>query len=163
MRRVPRALLVLALATLAGCAAGGGEDLRAGVSTEAQVRQSMGRPAAIFDNADGTRRLAYPRGPLGTQTFMADVGGDGRLARISQVLDDDVFRRIQPGWTQDDVLRAIGPTGDTSAFSLSRTHAWNYRYTDTWGYQAIFSVVFDAQDRVVGKTSQRLDRSDGHR
>ena len=158
-----QAPFLLALAALAGCAAGGGVDLRAGVSTEDQVRQSMGRPAATFDNADGSRRLAYPRGPLGTQTFMADVGGDGRLTRISQVLDDEVFRRIQPGWTQDEILRAIGPPEDTSAFSLSRTHAWEYRYTDTWGYQAIFSVIFDAQDRVVGKTSQRLERSDGHR
>jgi hypothetical protein len=92
---------------------------------------------------------------------MADIGPDGKLARLTQVLDDDVFRRIQPGWTRDDVRRSIGPPADTSAFRLSGRDAWNYRYTDTWGYLAVFSVSFDGSGRVVEKTSQRVDRDKG--
>jgi hypothetical protein len=130
------------------------------MSTEAQVLGSMGRPAATFEMGEGVRRLAYPHGPLGTQTFMVDIGRDGHLVRFTQVLDDEVFRRIRPGWTRQEVLQAIGPPGQTMAFARSATDAWDYRYVDTWGYQSIFSVTFDREDRVVSKISQRLERGD---
>ena len=154
------ATLVLALA---GCASYGGAGLQPGVSTDAQVRESMGKPALEFTNPDGTRQLVYPRGPLGTQTFMADIAGDGRLLGIRQVLNDDVFYRIQPGQTEDDVLRLIGPPGQTMGFPISGNHAWDYRFVDTWGYVAIFSVTFDRQGVVVSKISQRIERDKGFR
>ena len=112
-----QAPFLLALAALAGCAAGGGEDLRAGVSTEAQVRQSMGRPAATFDNGDGSRRLAYPRGPLGTQTFMADVGGDGKLTRIACAVGEQPV--VLAGGERDVPLR-VG-----AAFCDFQKHAFS--------------------------------------
>jgi hypothetical protein len=154
------AMLVLA-AAIAGCAAYnsyGGAGLQRGTSTEADVRATMGRPAAEFRNADGTRVLAYPRGPLGTQTFMVDVGADGRLQAIRQVLGDETFYRIQPGLTEEDILRMIGPPGDKMAFSLSGNYAWDYRFVDTWGYTAIFSVTFNRDGVVVSKISQRIER-----
>lgn len=152
--------LLLFAAALSGCAAYnsyGGAGLQPGASTEAQVRESMGRPALEFGNPDGTRMLAYPRGPLGTQTFMVDIGVDGRLARIRNVLNDDTFNRIQPGMTEGDILRLIGPPGDKMAFSLSGNYAWDYRFVDTWGYTAIFSVTFH-DGIVVSKISQRIER-----
>ncbi|SBT04719.1 conserved hypothetical protein [Candidatus Accumulibacter aalborgensis] len=48
---------------------------------------SMGEPAMVWKNPDGSEQLAYPRGPAGTQTFMAYVGPDGTLQRIEKVLD----------------------------------------------------------------------------
>src|SRR5207344_2171863 len=81
-------LACLLLAALAGCAGYSGRGLQPGVSTEAQVRESMGTPALELAQPDGGKRLVYPRGPLGTQTFMADVGGDGRMVAVSQVLND---------------------------------------------------------------------------
>ena len=158
------ASLFLALA-LGGCAAYnsyGGAGLQAGTSTEAQVRESMGRPALEFSNEEGTRTLAYPRGPLGTQTFMVDIGRDGRLTRIRQVLVDEVLWRIQPGQTESDILRMIGPPGDKMAFSLSGNYAWDYRFVDTWGYTAIFSVTFNRDGIVVSKISQRIERDKSH-
>ena len=127
------------------------------------MRGTMGVPALEFANGDGSRRLAYPRGPLGTRTFMADVGPDRVLARVSQVHDDDTFYRIQPGLTRDDVLRLIGPPGQTMAFPRSGNYAWDYRYTDTWGYLAIFSVTFDRDGIVVSKITQRIERDRGAR
>ena len=44
------------------------------------------------------------------------------------------------------------------AFGLSHTDSWEYRYMDTWGYLAIFSVTFDRNGIVVSKFSRRLDR-----
>lgn len=152
------ALLLACTALAAGCASYSGYNLRPGVATEAQVRAAMGPPAVEFANADGSRRLAYPRGPYGTQTFMADVGADGILQALRPVLDDDNFHRIQPGMRRKEVLRLIGPPRETMAFARTRHVAWDYFYMDTWGYHAIFSVTFDADGVVVSKISQRLER-----
>lgn len=161
---MPRTVYALLSALfIAGCASYGGAGLRPGVSTEADVRSTMGTPAAEFAQGDGSRRLVYPRGPLGTRTFMADVGPDRRLTGVTQVLDDDTFYRIQPGLTRDEVLRLIGPPGQTMAFPRSATTAWDYRYNDTWGYVATFSVTFDREGIVVSKFTQRVERDRGMR
>jgi hypothetical protein len=159
----PRILsaLLACCALAAGCASYSGAGLRPGEATEAQVVATMGPAAASFEQPDGSRRLAFPRGPLGTQTYMADVGRDGRLLAISQVLSDDTFHRIQPGLTRGDVLRLIGPPGNTMRFA-SGHDAWDYRFVDTWGYTAIFSVTFD-RDVVVSKITQRIERDRGSR
>lgn len=142
----------------AACASYDGYSLRAGASTESEVRSVMGTPADEFANADGSKRLAYPRGPLGSQTYMADVGKDGVLTAVRQVLNDDTFMRIRPGLTREEILRMIGPPGETMAFARLGQVAWDYRYQDTWGYQAIFSVMFDVDGIVVGKFTRRIER-----
>ena len=141
---------------LAGCASYEGRGLRPGTSTEADVRGVMGPPALEIAAAGGAKRLAYPRGPLGTQTFMADIGPDGRLEAVRQVLSDDTFNSIRAGMTRDDVLRMLGPPGNTMRFSLTGNTAWDYRYKDTWGYLAELSVTFDANWIVVSKFTRRL-------
>ena len=147
--------LVLAL-VLAACASYGGRGLRPGASTEAEVRATMGEPAMQFSNPDGSRQLAYPRGPLGTQTFMVHVGRDGLLRSVEPVLSDVTFNAIQPGLAQEQVLRMIGPPRDTMTFPRLRHVAWDYMYRDTWGYEAVFAVTFDAEGRVVSKISRRI-------
>ena len=159
MSRTPHiAAIALVASLLGGCASYSGAGLRPGDSTEADVVAVMGRPALAFDNADGSRRLAFPRGPLGTQTFMADLDRGGRLVAVTPVLNDDTFWRIQPGMKRGEVLRTIGPPGNSMAFPLSGNDAWDYRYMDTWGYLAIFSVTFDRSDTVVSKITQRIER-----
>jgi hypothetical protein len=144
---------------LASCASYDGRGLRPGASTEAELRQVMGEPAMQFANPDGSRELAYPRGPLGSQTFMAHVSREGIVQAIEPVLSDGTFNAIQPGMTEDQVLRMIGPPRETMAFPRLGHVAWDYKYQDTWGYQAIFSVTFDRDGRVVSKISQRLERN----
>ena len=150
------ALLGIALA-LSACAAYNGYTLRPGSSNESEVRGVMGSPALEFTEADGTRQLVYPRGPLGTQTFMASLGKDGVLREVTPVLKDGTFNRIRPGLTQQEILEMIGPPGETMHFSRSDTTAWDYRYVDAWGYIAIFSVTFDNRGTVVSKISRRLE------
>jgi hypothetical protein len=144
MRMKPIAAFI-AGAVVAGCASYGGSSLQPGTSTEAQARAVMGQPAVEFKNDDGSRQLAYPRGPLGTQTFMVDLSRDGVVQAVRPVLYDGTFYQIHPGMTRDEILRMIGPPGDY----------------DTWGYLAIFSVNFDRDGKVVSKFSKRLERSDG--
>ena len=158
MKTVTRLFLVL---LLAGCASYEGRGLRPGVSSEAEVRGLMGPPAIELAVDDGGKRLAYPRGPLGTQTFMADIGRDGMLQGVRQVLNDDTFNGIRPGLTRDDILRRIGPPGETMRFSLSGNTAWDYRFVDTWGYLAVFSVTFNPDGIVMSKISRRLQEREG--
>ncbi len=142
----------------AACASYDGRSLQPGVSNEAQVRATMGEPALELAAADGSRRLVYPRGPLGAQTYMADIATDGKLIAVNAVLNDDTFNRIRPGLTRDDILRMIGPPGETMGFSRTQTVAWDYRYQDTWGYPAIFSVIFNRNWIVVSKFTQRIEK-----
>jgi len=154
MTRFDAAILALAVA---GCASYGGTSLSPGTSTEAEVRATMGAPASELPNEDGSRQLAYPRGPLGTETFMVTVGKDGVLREIRNVLTDQVFEDIRPGLTEKDVMRMIGPPAKTVEFPISSRHAWDYRYVDTWGYTADFSVTFDASGTAVSKSKARID------
>lgn len=157
-----KTLSFLALAFgLTGCAAYDGFTLRAGASSEAEVRSVMGTPALEFPDSDGSKVLAYPRGPLGSSTYMAHVGSDGVLREVRQALTDDTFYRINPGLTREEVLRMIGPPADSMRFPRLNQDSWAYRYRDTWGYPAIFSVNFDANGLVVSKFSRRIDRDRG--
>ena len=154
-----KTIATLALAFgLCGCAAYDGHTLRAGSSTESDVRSTMGAPAVELADTDGSKVLAYPHGPLGTTTYIARLGKDGRLESVRQALNDDTFNAIRPGLTRDEVLRMIGPPGETMFFSRLNQDSWGYRYQDTWGYRAVFSVNFDANGIVVSKFKRRIER-----
>ncbi|MFZ3322302.1 MAG: outer membrane protein assembly factor BamE [Usitatibacter sp.] len=148
---------VLFCLTAAACASYGGSSLRPGSSTEAEVRATMGAPAAEFTAPDGSRKLFYPRGPMGTDTFLVRVGGDGVMRDIGNVLKDETFNAVEAGMTERDILEMIGPPGKTMPFPISNTHAWDYRFIDTWGYYAIFSVTFDANGVVLSKLTTRME------
>jgi hypothetical protein len=157
-----KALLFLALALgLSACAAYDGHTLRAGASSESEVRSVMGAPAVELADADGTKVLVYPHGPLGTTTYIARVGKDGTLEGVRQALTDGTFNQIQPGLTREEILRLIGPPGETMFFARLNQDSWGYRYKDTWGYLAVFSVNFDSNGVVVSKFTRRIERGPG--
>ncbi len=148
-------------AALAACAAYDGRGLRPGVATEADVRRVMGEPALEFGLPDGGRRLAYPRGPLGTETFMARLGPDGRLVGIEQVLDEAHFARIRVGASRaEEVRRLIGPPYAVESYPRQGQTAWVYRFTDLWSYPADFSVIFGPDGRVADTVTIRVDSSE---
>ncbi len=136
---------------LPGCASYSGAGLQPGVATESEVRQRMGPPAVVWPDAHGGRLLSYPRGPMGLQTFMVRLDGNGRLLSIEQVLDEAHFNRVQRGMSKEDIGRLLGPPRETMAFSRRNEVAWDYRFRDTWGYVSIFSVIF-APDGTVKST-----------
>ena len=75
-----------------------------------------------------------------------------------RVLNDELVARVAPGQTRDEVLALLGPPVRTMHFARLDHTAWDYRYMDTWGYHAIFSVTFDARGIVVSRISQRIER-----
>ena len=151
-------LLFAAAILLAACATA--RSLPAG-TPEAEVRARMGPPNLEIAAADGGRQLAYTTAPFGTQTYMAHIGRDGRLARVEQVLDDVRFQEIRPGMTKEELLRHIGPPFQTGRFPNLRQTAWDYRFRDTWGYEAYLSVMIDDNGIVAGRITQRIERDRG--
>jgi hypothetical protein len=76
---------------------------------------------------------------------------------------DAIFGRIQPGTTEEEVRQLVGPPDEAMPFPATRTHAWSYRYYDTWGFAAEFSVTFDANGRTVSTFSKRIGYGGGGR
>ncbi len=159
---VRQALLGLSLlALLAGCASYSGRGLKPGIATETEVREVMGEPAATWKTPGGYV-WAYPRGPLGVQTFLVRFDANGRLELIEQVLDDAHFAQIKAGMTQDDVLHLIGPSVQIKVtYPRTDDTSWDYRYRDIWEQSALFSVIFDHLGLVKGIFKQR-EVGNGH-
>jgi hypothetical protein len=152
-----RGLVVSSALLMAGCAGYSGSNLKPGVSTRPDVLASMGEPALVWKNPDGSEQLAFPRGPAGTQTFMAYIGPDGKLQRVEAVLNMAHFARIRAGMGKDEVQRVIGPPYApwTQLFERSNTLAWSWLFCDSFSLQTFFDVLFDATTGTVRSTQQR--------
>jgi len=111
-----------------------------------------------LSNPDGMRLLYYPRGPLGNQTYVATLNSGGALVEVRNVLSDGTFNAIRPGMTEAQVLLMIGPPREKDFFSNLQQTAWDWKYLDAWGYESIFSVMFDKSGIVVSKFTKRIGR-----
>lgn len=80
---------------------------------------------------------------------------------VRPILSEEAFQRVAPGQTREEIMGMIGAPVETMAFPRLSQVAWDYRFVDTWGYQAIFSVTFDENWIVVGKFTRRLERERG--
>jgi hypothetical protein len=151
------AVILTGTALIAGCASYSGSSLQPGVASLPEVLATMGEPAMRWKNPDGSRQLAYPRGPFGTQTFMVYLGADQKLLHIDKVLEMEVFARIRVGMSKEEVLRLIGPPQpqETQYFKARDELAWSWLFCDSWNGQAFLDVLFDATSGTVRSTGQR--------
>lgn len=142
------------LSLLAACAGLDGRGLEPGVATGEQVLARMGAPAMTWQDPDGRRQWAFPRGPAGFATWMAYLGPDGRLERLENVLESRHFARIQAGQSQAQVLRILGPSNPawTVYFEARDELVWEWRYCDDWAEPARFYVLFDGRAGTVRST-----------
>jgi len=98
---------------------------------------------------------------LAATLLVAGCAG-GLMLNAAPPRSDDIFSRIHPGMTRDEVAQLIGKPDETMAFPRSNTDSWGYQYYDTWGYMAIFSVTFDATGHAVSKFSRRINAGGDH-
>ncbi|HET9651506.1 MAG TPA: outer membrane protein assembly factor BamE [Usitatibacter sp.] len=88
----------------------------------------------------------------------ACAGGPATRAMTS----DDMFARVQPGMSQDEVRGMFGTPYQVMPFPLSHNVAWTYIAYDTWGYMVDFSVTFGPDGRAVSRFSRRINDGADH-
>ncbi len=151
-------LPLLAALFLASCVSDG-RNLRPG-DDAAAVRADMGAPALIVPLPQGGEAWFYPRGYVGHQTFRAELGPDGKLRKVEQVLDEHVFDQVIAfKTTRDELLRMIGPPNYEWRGSLSRQIIWDYTYY--WGAQQPWLVRFGIDDNGIVTGQVRVSELGG--
>ncbi len=130
LTRVMNLPLLALLAFLPWGCASDGRHLRPGESDAAAVRKDMGSPAEVLPLPQGGEVWFYPKG-LGRQTFRVELGPDGRLRGVDQVLEERHFDAVGAGSTTREQLRLmLGPPFLTWRTASGET-VWEYRYA--WG------------------------------
>ena len=144
---------LLAATLLPGCDQQRIDKLEEGVATEADVRRQFGEPAMVVEHADGSKLLEYPRQPEGSTNYAIEIGSDGKMSSLRQLLHPANFARVQPGMAQDEVRRLLGKPAKVWNFPTKPDETtWDWRFQD--GQQRkIFSVIFDGEQRVQSSHS----------
>jgi outer membrane protein assembly factor BamE (lipoprotein component of BamABCDE complex) len=83
--------------------------------------------------------------------------GCAAILASNEPLRNGLIPRVQQGMTREQVAAIMGPPDQQMAFERSQTLAWDYRYTDTWGFMAMFAVVFGPDHRVQSTTTWRIN------
>jgi hypothetical protein len=110
---------------VAGCAATGVQSLPAGTSVD-ELLQRAGPPTAKYERT-GQQRWEYATGPAGKFTWMVDLDAAGKVQRVSQVLNEADFARVQPGETIDELHWQLGRPSETRGIWRGAS-LWGYRY-----------------------------------
>ena len=144
-----RRLVVIAMfGWLFGCDYAAQKELKVGESTRDDVVRYMGKPEMIWEENDGSQVMEYARGPQGHQTYMVEIGADGKYRGMKNILIDDTFARVKPGMSRDDVRRLLGKPTETVEFKLKHEIVWSWRHHGDQQRPRMFNVHFDPSGRV---------------
>ncbi len=135
-------------ALMAGCDPQRVEKLEEGVSTEVEVRKQFGDPVTITVEPDGSKTMDYPRQPEGWTNYVIQIGPDGKMSSLRQLLTADNFARVQPGLGQQEVRNLLGRPAKQQRFDLKKEEVWDWRFKN--GQESkIFSVTFNTAGQVT--------------
>jgi len=152
--------LLLAAGLLTACDPQRIEKLEEGLSTEADVRKQFGEPTLVVERADGSKQLEYPRQPEGWTNYQIEIGADGKMSSLRQLVTPTNFAKVQPGMTQDAVRRLLGRTAKTWNFPTKpEEEIWDWRFQEGQA-KKIFSVTFGAQRQVLSTAITEDTRGD---
>lgn len=139
----------LAIVLLAGCDQQRIAQLQPGVSTEQDVRALFGAPDAVWDATGGGHVLEFDRQPAGHENYMIEIGPDGKLDAVRQVLQPQTFAQVQPGMDAQQVRRLLGQPAKTTPYPLKNETAADWRFIGPANAAMVFTVWFDPQGRVL--------------
>ena len=158
--------LVTFLGSLMGCDPQRIAELEEGVATEADVRARFGEPEKVWDAADmastplpgaaavpGARTFEYNRQPEGKVNYMITIGADGKMSALRQVLTPQNFAKVLPGMPMETVRKMLGKPMKVTPYILKQQTAYDWRYLNPPNTAMIFTVVFDADLKVMGSGS----------
>lgn len=165
-RRAPRRTLAARVATLlipfamigglAGCDYFAEKKLVPGIHTEADVRNFMGKPEMIREEPDGTKRLEYPRSPMGSQTYFVYIDKDGKYKGMEKAMNEANFAKVRVGMSKDDVRGILGKQTESLPLKLKNTEVWSWRYEGDGNTTMLFNVTFDnASGKAVELSRER--------
>lgn len=132
------------------------EKLKVGISTETDVRREMGAPEKVWDEADGSRTLEYPKGPEGHRTFMIHLDQQGIYQSYRQVLTAKNFATMSVGMSQDDIRRQLGKPRSIVHLALKNETVWDWLYLDEGGAELLFNAHFDTNGKLAQTSTSPL-------
>jgi outer membrane protein assembly factor BamE (lipoprotein component of BamABCDE complex) len=139
------------------------KNLQPGVTTEAQIRDQMGKPETERTFTDGSKRFEYPRGPAGTTTWMIDIDANGRFVSATQVLTAQNFAKVRPGMTMDEVRRLLGKPTEIAEYRLKQERVWSWHWLeDGVNRDAMFNAHFGPDGTVVTTSRSEAMRGGQH-
>lgn len=158
---VASGLALIGALGLPGCGVLGANPMDAALQTEAEVRARLGPPGRVWAPLPaippGSKTLEYSRQPSGHTAYMVDIGADGKVLAVRQVLNRESFARVVVGMAPDDVVRLLGRPMQITPYSLSGLTYYEWRYLDgpTRENSAIFFAIFDKSMRATATGSVR--------
>lgn len=114
-------------ASVAGCDLGI-DDLKPGVSTAQQVRSVLGEPSYEWRESDGSVVWEFADWRAGLVTYMAEIGADGVLKALRQVLAEEYFAQVRAGMSRAEVRRLLGKSGERMNFPARNEEVWTWRH-----------------------------------
>ncbi len=151
------AALVCITIGVSGCDYFAEKKLVVGQHTEDDVRRLMGKPEIVWEEESGSRKLEYPRGPMGTQTYFVLIGPDGKYLGMERALIEANFAKVRVGMTPDDVRRILGKQTEVTPYALAREEVWSWRYEGDMQKTMFFNAHFDQTTRRIKRISRNED------
>lgn len=130
-------------------------SVRPGYS-EAETRSAAGRPSATYPLPDGGQRWQYSGQPWSQWVWNIDFDAQGKVVHAEQVMSDEAFARVRPGWNRADIIREFGQPADQFSYALRNETAWMYRYFVAGGFHAAMFIYFDPAGKVL-RTETGMD------
>ena len=133
------------LLVLASCASDVG-NIRLGMSRQ-QVIAGFGKPTLDVPEASG-EVMIYSTQPMGQRVIRTKLNAAGQVQEVRETLSMQGFARVRPRqWNQDMVTNEFGPPANVRR--LGGHEVWEYRYKDNGTFDALMSIFFDRQKRVI--------------
>jgi outer membrane protein assembly factor BamE (lipoprotein component of BamABCDE complex) len=146
------------VAILPGCDYVNMQEMKPGITTQAEVRARMGEPGFVHHNDDGTATWEYARQPNGTNCYMISFGHNQVVSKIEQVLNDANYGKVRVGMSKDDIRRLFGAPARKQLFDNLGEEIWEWRIEGMLPMEeTYFMVHFDTVDGGVKKTSKRVE------